>query len=197
MYVSILGGISMFCPKCGAQNEDGAARCASCLEPLPAQTTQTPDGPAAQSQGEYTSYSQPPAYTPPYRQAQPTLPPRPSTFLAGNIIVAVLSLCGCCTGAMGGVFGIVASIAALVTGIIGIVFSSMVTSRYKEGNYEGAKGASTVAKAMFFVTLGLIVVVAIIAIATIAYAITMGGDYYGDFFDLFEEYLNDSGFYYY
>ncbi len=81
---------------------------------------------------------QPTPYTNPYGG---TAPLRPSNYLAWSIIVTLL----CCQ----------------VTGIIAIIYSSMVDSRYNRGNYAGAVSASKTARGWIFasVAMGLISIV--------------------------------------
>jgi hypothetical protein len=173
--------MTLFCPKCGTKNPDDGVQCIQCHEPLPQiapapQTAPSPDAysaPAQQATPTPDPYSgQPPVqpqYQPPVQQPyaqngyQP-IPPRPTTFLAGNIILTVLGLCTCFP---------------LITGIIGIIFSAMITSKYNAGDYEGARKAATVAKVMFFVTLGLVICSIIYWIVSVA----VGMSYYMDIFD--------------
>lgn len=164
----------MYCPNCGTNNEEGAVRCESCLELLPAregqaaQPTPPPESsPYHQTPQQYSPGPQP-GYDPYAQQAAP--PPRPSTFLAGNIILTVLSLCSC--------FG-------LITGIIGIVFSAMVMSRHTARDYEGARSASKVAKVMFFVTLALVIIGTVLTIAYLAWAVAYGSEIMIDYLDLY------------
>ncbi len=169
----------MICPKCGTHNSDAALRCTNCLEPLPEPTNDTgstaapagdpyespappPSGHAheASQSGPFypqqeapqgNPYAQQPSYGQPYQQ-----PPKPSTFLAGNIVMTILSLCTC--------YG-------LIMGIIGIVFSAMVSSKYNQGDYGGANAMSTAAKIMFFVSLALL------ALAVILFFVVLGGSF--------------------
>lgn len=189
----------MYCPKCGAKNDDGATRCASCLELLPAMEGQSAPPPQDVPPYQQAQQTPPPGGTPPYQQTPPPqqpyapppynpnaqyqepgygqygqpqpLPTKPSTFLAGNIILTVLSLCGC---------------VSLIPGIIGIVFSAMVGSRYTSGDYDGARNASKVAKIMFFVTLGLLIVTTIVMIAYLALGLSVG---LGEFMDALDYYM--------
>lgn len=147
------GGIPIFCPKCGKENPDGVVRCEHCFEPLPPPSGQTQQSYTPPTQGgyqaEYQAQGQAGYSQQPYGQNafnQGGMPPCPKDYLIGNIIFGILGLCGC---------------VGLVTGIIGIVFSAQVKSKYNAGDYAGALAASKTAKIMFIINmiLGILSVV--------------------------------------
>ncbi len=115
---------------------------------------------------------QPPYGQPPFGGYQQQLPPKPATFLAGNIIMTILSLCSCL---------------GTIPGIVGIVFSAMVSSKYNQGDYEGAKSMAKVAKILFWVTLGLAVAGIVLIVVMIASSASMYGSY-GLFDSLYDIY---------
>jgi predicted nucleic acid-binding Zn ribbon protein len=130
----------MFCPHCGAQIPENAVFCPVCGKRIePAQQEQ----PAA-PQPEQPLYQQPQPYQNPVAQQPAYAGPVISDFLAGNIVMTILSFL-CC------------NILALIPGIIGIVYSSGVKSSLREGNQMEAEGKAKTAKILFFVTLGLVV----------------------------------------
>lgn len=115
------------------------ARQVSELASLFTTTAQTPPSYSAPSYGapQYHSapqYNRPPQYSRPTEQ-----PPMPPTYLAWSIAVTIL----CC----------------LVGGIVAIVYSSQVSSRYIAGDYEGAEYASRQARIWIIVSacVGLLV----------------------------------------
>lgn len=58
-------------------------------------------------------------------QPQPVRPPMPETYLGWNIAAIILCCC--------------------IPAIIGVIYSSKVSSRYMRGDYEGARSASSAA----------------------------------------------------
>jgi hypothetical protein len=122
------------------------------------QQPMAPQQPAYQQQSTYQQ--RPPA--PGWQGFDPSEPPppKPSSYLAGNIIMCILGICFSCIG--------------VVPGIVGIVFSAMVNSRYNTGDFSGAKNASRVAKIMFFVSLGFVILGVIVNIWLIYDLVTYG-----------------------
>ena len=93
------------------------AREVSELNSLFTRSVQTPPSygaPAAPQYHREPQYSRPPQYNTPAEQ-----PPMPPTYLAWSIAVTIL----CC----------------LIGGIVAIVYSSQVSSRYIAGDYQGAE----------------------------------------------------------
>lgn len=84
-------------------------------------------------------------------------PPRPNNYLIMSIIGTVLGLCSCI---------------GLVLGIIAIVFSTQVDSKYNMGDFDGAMKAANNAKILSIIALvfGILGV-----IANIIYMIVVGG----------------------
>ena len=121
----------MFCPKCGAQNEDNVYHCASCGAPV------REDAGVA---------GQPPPPPPGQQGAQPPAtgqggyaPPKPNNWLIPAILTTVL--CGC-----------------LPLGIIAIVFAAQVDGKYSSGDYAGAEAAAGKAKTFTLLSFGLALV---------------------------------------
>ena len=83
--------------------------------------------PAAPQYHREPQYSRPPQYNTPAEQ-----PPMPPTYLAWSIAVTIL----CC----------------LIGGIVAIVYSSQVSSRYIAGDYQGAEYASRQARIWIIVS---------------------------------------------
>jgi len=72
----------------------------------------------------------------------PGQPTKPDNNLVLSIVSAVLGLCSpCCIG--------------LILGIIAIVFSTQVDSKYTAGDYRGSESAAKTAKILAFIALGL------------------------------------------
>jgi len=107
----------MFCPKCGAKNDDNVYHCAFCGESV------------SDAQQFGASAPPPPPGPPPTGQAMQggNLPPKPSNWLIPAILTTVL--CGC-----------------LPLGIVAIVFAVQVDSKYNEGDFAGAQSAAGKAK---------------------------------------------------
>lgn len=60
-----------------------------------------------------------------YRPQQPARPPMPETYLGWNIAAIILCCC--------------------IPAIVGVIYSSKVSSRYMRGDYDGARSASSAA----------------------------------------------------
>lgn len=67
---------------------------------------------------------------------------KPKNYLIENIVATVLGLFCCC--------GVNA-----IPGVIGIIFSVQVDSKFNSGDYAGATSAAGTAKTLFYVTAGL------------------------------------------
>ena len=143
----------------------GPAREVSELTTLFTRSAQTPPSYNAPSYGAYSApqyhtapqYSRPPQYSTPAER-----PPMPPTYLAWSIVVTLL----CC----------------LVGGIVAIVYSSQVSSRYIAGDYEGAEYASRQARIWIIVSacVGLLASIAYIlwvVFFTTSMAAFSGGGY--------------------
>mgnify|MGYP002784612190 FL=1 len=82
----------------------------------------------------------------------PLATPKPKNYLIENIVASVVGI-ACCCGVN------------LIPGIIGIVFSTQVDSKYNVGDYTGAASAANTAKILFYVTAGLVVLGLLINLA--------------------------------
>ncbi len=124
----------MYCPNCGAQNADNANRCANCGYVV--QSIQTPrvdvPPPPVTAGGSVSSIP---------------------TRLTGAIVLTVLNfflfLFGFLT--LLNLFNFL----GVITGIVAIVFAAQVSGRIGSGNYAGATEASSYAKIMNWVSLGI------------------------------------------
>ncbi len=108
------------------------ARQVSELASLFTTTAQTPPSYSAPSYGAPQYHSAPQYNRPPQYSTPAERPPMPPTYLAWSIAVTIL----CC----------------LVGGIVAIVYSSQVSSRYIAGDYEGAEYASRQARIWIIVS---------------------------------------------
>ncbi|WP_298889334.1 CD225/dispanin family protein [uncultured Porphyromonas sp.] len=115
------------------------AREVSELNSLFTRSAQTPPSYSAPSYGAPQYHSAPQYNRPPQYSTPAERPPMPQTYLAWSIAVTIL----CC----------------LVGGIVAIVYSSQVSSRYIAGDYEGAEYASRQARIWIIVSacVGLLV----------------------------------------
>lgn len=99
-----------------------------------------------------------------YGATQNQQPACPKDHLVGNIVLTVLGSASCI---------------GLILGIIGIVFSSQVKSKYAGGDYAGAESASSTARIMFIINLILTIVAAVVwIIYIIAVVILASNSYY-------------------
>ncbi|MFV0420397.1 MAG: CD225/dispanin family protein [Dysgonomonas sp.] len=115
-----------------------------------------------------------------YSGAQPTdnlndfnRPAKPDNNLALSIIATIVSLITCC--------GWVSCI-GVILGIIAIVFSTQVDSKYFAGDYVGAEGASKNARLLAFIAIGTVVLSIVWIIVSIVIA--------GGFSSIMEQYQN-------
>lgn len=97
-------------------------------------------------------------------------PPKPNNNLPLAIVGTVLGFCSpCCIG--------------LILGVIAIVFSTQVDSKYNFGDYFGAENSAKNAKILSFIAIGLGVLGLIWSIIQL---ITLGTS---GFFEHYQEYL--------
>lgn len=89
-------------------------------------------------------------------------PLKPANNLALSIVATVLSLITCCGWV---------SCLGVILGIIAIVFSTQVDSKYALGDYAGAENAAKYAKILSLVAIGTIV----LSIVLIIVSIIVGG----------------------
>lgn len=128
------------------------------------ETNQTP-----QTEGENNQNNQtpPPVQTPPtstytsmYDQqssySNMEQPPKPANSLTMAIVATVLNIFACC--------GMYVGILGFILGIVAIVFSTQVDSKYKVGDYDGAESAAKNAKLLSMISLGVAAVGIIIVI---------------------------------
>jgi GYF domain 2/Interferon-induced transmembrane protein len=90
-----------------------------------------------------------------YLDGQQNIPP--VFYLVGNIIVTVIGACSCI---------------GLITGIIGIIYSSNAQKKFKMGDLLGSQADAKIAKILFYVTLGLIILNTLVGIGMV-----MSGNY--------------------
>lgn len=88
-------------------------------------------------QSVFNPYS--PGYTP-YGQQGINRPPKPDNYLVMSIIATVVGLCSCLP---------------LILGIVSIIFSTQVDSKYNMGDYAGAENASKAAQILSIISLVL------------------------------------------
>lgn len=100
-------------------------------------------------------------------------PQKPDNNLALSIVATVISLITCC--------GWVSCI-GVILGIIAIVFSTQVDSKYFSGDYIGAEGASKNARLLSLIAIGTI----ILSIVWIIVSIVLAGGFSG----IMEQYQN-------
>lgn len=98
-------------------------------------------------------------------------PTKPKNYLTENIVATILGLFCCC--------GINA-----IPGVIGIIFSVQVDSKFNSGDYAGATSAAGTAKTLFYVTAGLAALGLLINVVSFLF---MGGV-------LFEELRREIGY---
>jgi hypothetical protein len=101
-------------------------------------------------------------------------PFKPNNNLPLAIISAIVGLCSpCCIG--------------LIVGIVSIVFSTQVNSKYDTGDYTGSASAAKTSRILAFVAIGLAVLGIIIAIIQVV--ISGGWDaYLEQYQELLEKY---------
>ncbi|MDR2955257.1 MAG: CD225/dispanin family protein [Prevotella sp.] len=100
-------------------------------------------------------------------------PTKPDNYLALSIIATVVSLITCC--------GWVSCI-GVILGIIAIVFSTQVDSKYFAGDFVGAESASKNAKLLSMIAIGTIILSIVWIIVSIVLA--------GGFTAIMEQYQN-------
>ena len=183
----------MFCNHCGSEIPDDALFCTNCGARLekeekkpeePVIDTTQEEAPAVEeasaceapdpSGNASGSYEPPKNYTSsfvPPQQPQPQNPiptgDAPKDYLVVNIILTAVSLLSCCS---------CCSMISLITGIIGIVFSAQTRNAVTAGDLKTAQEKSKVAKIMWIISvvlLGVSLLVAIIGVASGAYASVM------------------------
>lgn len=93
-----------------------------------------------------------------WNNPNPMQPTKPDNNLALSIIATVVSLITCC--------GWVSCI-GVILGIIAIVFSTQVDSKYTAGDYIGSENASKNAKILSYIAIGTIVLSIIMIIVSI------------------------------
>ncbi|HOO56678.1 MAG TPA: CD225/dispanin family protein [bacterium] len=167
----------MFCPRCGARNEDDARFCINCgatieqfapvpkpeaetgqpaaQEPIvvpPQQTAQQIPPPPPQYQPQQggfqqTGYQQQPVYQ------QPPVSPAAgiNDYLTHSIIVTIASLSCCCFGCP-----------SIIVGIIAIYFASKSRNAKIQGNFVAAQEAANTARILCMIGVGLLVIAAIV-----------------------------------
>ena len=140
----------MYCPKCGWQNADDAARCANCSQELQAGQAgapQQPEQPPAQQPYSQQPYGQPPGgqYQQAYQDDGSGASWNVPNYLAWSIVVTVLSVL-CC------------NILALPFGIAAIVKAVAANNKKLAGDYYGAVAYAGSAKTWTLVGAVLVVI---------------------------------------
>ena len=91
-----------------------------------------------------------------YGQTGVNRPPKPDNYLVMSIIATVIGFCSCLP---------------LILGIVSIIFSTQVDSKYNMGDYAGAESASKTAQILSIISL----VLAILGIVgTLVYYLVVG-----------------------
>jgi len=171
----------MYCPQCGAANDDAASFCNSCgkdLQQYRQQWSASPAGTPEAGTGQPPDGSQPSpppsAYPPPYQQQyqspyQTTPAYQPAGYQPGygrGTIPNIPSYMG---------WAIVTLILCFwPTGIVAVVYASKVGNRLAVGDVPGAQEASRKAKMWTWITFAIgiaAVVIAIIGIVVAAVAV--------------------------
>jgi hypothetical protein len=158
----------MYCPQCGANNEDSARFCTTCGldldkyrqqwqepgtgspgQPAGQQAPAYPPPPRQQAPGYQQQYQRP--YQPPYQAPQyyPATPPYGSIPRVPSHMgwaIAVLILC------------------FWPTGIVAVVYASQVGNKLSLGDFAGAQQSSHKAKVWCWVTFGIAIAAIVIAI---------------------------------
>lgn len=150
------------CSNCGSQNDDAAATCANCGQPLQAAPAEPAPPPPAEPMAaapppmepppppppapEPQAYAPPPAAAAPPPPAAPAPPPaaaptgaKPSNYLAFSIFTTI-----CC---------------CLPVGVAAIVFAAQVNSKWTAGDYAGAEQSAKTAKMLAWIAFGVGIVV--------------------------------------
>lgn len=89
--------------------------------------------------------------------------PKPKNYLIETIVASAVGLLCCCG------FN-------LIPGVIGIVFSTQVDSKFNAGDYAGAASSANTAKILFYVTAGMAVLG---LIANVIYFFIFGWAFFG------------------
>jgi hypothetical protein len=193
----------MYCPQCGATNEDSAAFCASCgtdLRKYKEQWTEPQEGDAAQTAAASDAAqtagppTTPPPYQPQYQQAPQTPPPyqqapgyQQGAYYppAGYQQPPYPPQPGYRPSYPGGVVPNIPSylgwaIATLIlcfwpTGIVAIVYATKVGNLLAVGDVYGAQEASHKAKTWCWITFGIALAAWVIAIIIIVLSIVVWG----------------------
>jgi hypothetical protein len=175
----------MYCPQCGTANDDAASFCTSCgndLQKYREQWATSPANPADPAAGQqpaappaaypppYQQQYQPPYQTTPAYQAPPPYQPaphQPAGYQPGYGYGAVPKIPSYMAWAI-----VTLILCFWPTGIVAVVYASKVGNRLALGDVPGAQEASRKAKLWCWITFGIGVVLAIIAIIGIAAAVT-------------------------
>jgi uncharacterized membrane protein YvbJ len=128
----------MYCPKCGWNNADDAAKCSNCFaEMAPGQPQPTQQTPQQQPYAQQ-----------PYGQQQQQYGAQPvmavPDYMVWSIVVTVVSLFCCIIG--------------LAFGIVGIVKSSQANNKKLVGDYQGALQDANSVKTWLYWAVGLDIV---------------------------------------
>jgi len=139
----------MFCPNCGANNADTASVCVQCNQPIPQfSSAPLPPEPPPAPPVSVPGASVTPAASSPAMASVPN-------YLVFSIIQAVVSLM--CCGLTCGI-----GLIPLALAIVALIFSAQVSSKLGANDVAGAQAASKNAKLFNWITLGLLIGVAVV-----------------------------------
>lgn len=136
------------------------------------ETNQRPQSEGGNNQTPPPVQTPPPAQTPPPTSTytsmfdQPidygdTPPARPANNMVMAIVASVLNIFACC--------GFYIGVVGIIVGIVAIVFSTQVNSKYDSRDYDGAMESAKKAKMLSMISLGIAVVGIIIAIIALIF----------------------------
>lgn len=100
----------------------------------------------------------------PYGQPGVNRPPKPDNYLVMSIIATVIGFCSCLP---------------LILGIVAVIFSTQVDSKYNMGDYAGAQNASKTAQILSIISLVLAILGGVITF--IYYFFILGAAALSDF----------------
>ena len=162
--------IVIYCPKCGAQNDDNAKRCIRCSSPLLEETaeptTDENNNVSPIQEKPYEPYQQPytgQPYQPPYQQpyGMPYAPfggnvqlqPYSNTLAIVSLVLSIIT-CNIVPG--------------LILSILAMTQGSKYTTASSIGNYYDANSAAKLSKILSWVSIGFSIATIVVGILTFA-----------------------------